>query len=236
MSNPALNESTWARINYFLPQSTMTIQGTINKTGFLVVMLVIGAYLGKDINPLPVVWWILIMNLIIFLLIMFQPHRAAYLSQPYAILEGMLLGIISTAASKEYPGIAANALIGTVACLLLMIALFRMHVIYVTDRLRALLVSATGAIALTYLVDLGLQMYGMQIPFIHEASPMGILFSIGVIMVASFRLIRDFTMIEKAYNFRSPRFMEWYCAFALILSLVWLYLEVLSLMGKLKKR
>ncbi len=236
MSSPALNEKTWGKIRDVTTEGTMTIEGTINKSGLLILMTIAGAYLGWNMNSPVMMIASLIATLILSIVIIFKPPTAAYLSQPYAIIEGLLLGSISSVYAVRYPGIVSNALIGTICCFVLMLALYRFRIIRVTEKFRTVIIVATGAIALTYVVSMIMGMFGSSIPMIHDSTPMGIAFSVLVVGVASFNLMLDFDMIEQANARQSPKFMEWYCGFALLLTLVWLYLEMLRLMSKLNRK
>ena len=236
MSSPALNEKTWGRIRDVTDEGTMTIQGTINKSGLLILMTIAGACLGWNMNSPVIMIAAFITTLILSIIVIFKPKTATFLSQPYAILEGLLLGSISAVYAFQYPGIVTNTLIGTLSCFVLMLALYRFRIIRVTEQFRTVIIVATGAIALTYIVNLVMGFFGTSIPMIHDASPMGIAFSVLVVGVASFNLMLDFDMIEQANARQAPKFMEWYCGFALLLTLVWLYLEMLRLMSKLNRK
>jgi uncharacterized YccA/Bax inhibitor family protein len=236
MSSPALNEKTWGKIRDVTTEGTMTIQGTINKSGILILLTMGGAYLGWNMQSGVLLIGSLIINLILALVMIFKPHTASYLSQPYAIMEGLLLGSISAVYSFRYPGIVTNTLIGTLSCFVVMLALYRFRIIRVTEQFRTVIVAATGAIVLTYIVSMVMGFFGSSIPMIHEATPMGIAFSVLVVGVAAFNLMLDFDMIEQANARQAPKYMEWYCGFALLLTLVWLYLEMLRLMSKLSKK
>lgn len=236
MSSPALNEKTWGRIRDYATEDTMTIEGTINKSGILILLTVMGAYFGWGLNSPMLMVGALVLTLILSLVIIFKPPTAAYLSQAYAVIEGFLLGSISAVYAFRYPGIVTNTLFATLACFILMLVLYRTRIIRVTEQFRTILLVATGAIAITYLVNIVMGFFGSSMPMIHEATPMGILFSVVVTGVAAFNLLLDFDMIEQAHARKAPRFMEWYCGFALLLTLVWLYLEMLRLMSKLNKK
>ena len=136
----------------------------------------------------------------------------------------------------RYPGIATNAMILTLSCLVLMLGLYKFKIITVTEKLRSVIMAATLAIGVTYLISMVMGFFGSQIPMIHESSPIGIGFSVIVVGVAAFNLLLDFDMIERAQMQGSPKYMEWYGAFALLVTLVWLYLEMLRLLGKIQKK
>jgi uncharacterized YccA/Bax inhibitor family protein len=236
MSSPALNEKTWGKIRDYATEDVMTIEGTINKSGLLILLTVMGAYFGWNTGSMGLLLGSFFTTFILSLVMIFKPHTSAYLSQPYAIMEGFLLGSISSVYAFKYPGIVTNALFGTVGCFTLMLVLYRTGVIRVTEKFRMVMIAATGAIALTYLINIVMGFFGNSIPMIHEATPIGIAFSVIVVGVAAFNLMLDFDMIEQAHARKAPKFMEWYCGFALLLTLVWLYIEMLRLMSKLNKK
>lgn len=236
MSSPALNEKTWGRVKDYATQDVMTIEGTINKSGILILLTVAGAYFGWNAGSFPLLLGSVLATLILSLVIIFKPHTASYLSQAYALLEGFLLGSISSVYAFKYPGIVTNALFGTMGCFALMLVLYRTGIIRVNEKFRMVIVAATGAIALTYIINLVMGFFGSSIPMIHESTPIGIGFSVVVVGVAAFNLMLDFDMIEQAHARKAPKFMEWYCGFALLLTLVWLYIEMLRLMSKLNKK
>ncbi len=236
MANPALNDKVWNRIGAITDESKMTIEGTINKSGLLILLTIAGASVGWNLQSGLLLIAGVIATLILSLVMIFKPHTATYLSQAYAITEGLLLGSISSMYALKYPGIVSNALIGTVSCFVVMLALYKYKIIRVTEKFRTVLIAATGAIALTYLISMIMGMFGSEIPMIHEASPLGIAFSVIVVGVAAFNLMLDFDMIENSFNQSAPKYMEWYCSFALLLTLVWLYLEILRLLSKLNRK
>jgi uncharacterized YccA/Bax inhibitor family protein len=236
MANPAFSDKALNRIATIEDTSTMTIHGTINKTGILLLILVAGASMGWETNSPLLVGISFVASLVFSLLIIFGPQRAAYLSQAYAFSEGILLGSISAMYAQAYPGIVSNALILTITCLMIMLGLYRFKIIVVTEKLRAIVLAATMAIGFTYLVSLVLGFFGTDIPMIHQSSPLGIAFSVAVVGIAAFNLLLDFDLIENLQRRGSGKFMEWYGGFALIVTLVWLYLEILRLLSKLNRK
>lgn len=236
MSSPALNDKIWNRLKDVTSEGTMTIEGTINKSGILILLTIVSAVGGWNLHSGFLLMASLVFNLVLSLVIIFKPNTATYLSQPYAVLEGLLLGSISSVYAVLYPGMVTNTLFATLSCFVLMLALYRFRIIRVTEQFRTVIVVATGAIALTYVVNLVMSFFGTSLPMIHQASGYGIIFSVFVVGVASFNLMLDFDMIEQAHARQAPKFMEWYCGFALLLTLVWLYLEILRLMSKLGKK
>ena len=179
----------------------MTIDGTINKTGILLLCAIVGAVVGWGSSSSLVLIGSMIATLILSLLIVFGPQRAAYLSQPYAFLEGVLLGAISSMYAALYAGIVSKALFLTLGCLAVMLALYRFRIIRVTEQVRSMILAATMAIALTYLVTMILSLFHVDVPMLHEGSLMGIGFSVVVVAVAAFNLLLDFDLIEGNANF-----------------------------------
>lgn len=236
MANPALNEKLLNKLASTTSDRSMTIEGTINKTGILLLCAIAGAVVGWGSSSIVVLLGSMITTLILSFLIIFGPQRAAYLSQPYAFLEGILLGSVSSMYAALYAGIVSKALFLTLGCLACMLALYRFRIIRVTEQLRSMIVAATMAIALTYLVTMVLSFFNVAVPMLHEGSPMGIAFSVVVVGVAAFNLLLDFDLIEQAQQQGAPKYMEWYGGFALLVTLVWLYLEILRLMSKLQKK
>ncbi len=236
MANPVFNDKILSRISVDGDTAKMTIEGTINKTGFLFLFLVAGAVLGWNSTSPALLVCDLIFCLVTSFLIAFKPVRASYLSQPYALGEGVLLGMISSMYAVQYPGIVSNALILTFSCLGIMLVLYRFRIVRVTEKLRSVVMVATMAIGVTYMISMIMGIWGSQIPMIHQSSAMGIGFSVVVVGVAAFNLLLDFDMIEQASLRGAPRFMEWYGGFALVVTLVWLYLEILRLLSKLNKK
>jgi len=236
MSSPALNEKIWNKITDVTTSDTMTIEGTVNKSGILILLTMAGAFAGWNSQSSGVLILSLIVSFVLSLVIIFKPHTATYLSQPYALIEGLLLGSISSVYAARYPGIVSNTLFATVGCFVLMLFLYRTKIIRVTEQFRTVMIVATGAIVLTYVVNMVMGFFGSNLPMIHEASPVGIAFSVIVTGVAAFNLMLDFDMIEQAHARQAPKYMEWYCGFALLVTLVWLYMEMLRLMSKLSKK
>jgi uncharacterized YccA/Bax inhibitor family protein len=236
MANPAFSEKALNRISTLSDTSKMTIHGTINKTGFLLLFVIAGATLGWDSQSSLLLISSFIANLVLAMLIIFGPQRAPYLSQTYALSEGILLGSISSMYANLYPGIVSNALLLTISCLGVMLMLYRFKVIQVTDKLRSIIMTATIAIAVTYFISMIMGFFGSSIPMIHQSTPIGIAFSVIVVGVAAFNLLLDFDMIERANAQGAPKFMEWYGGFALLVTLVWLYLEILRLLSKLNRK
>jgi uncharacterized YccA/Bax inhibitor family protein len=159
---------------------------------------------------------------------------SAFLAPVYAILEGMFLGAISALFEAMYPGIVMNAVLGTFGTFLFMLFAYRTGIIKVTDKLRSIIMSATFGIAIMYGLSWILSIFGIGMPFFHGNGLISIGISIFIIVVAAFNLLLDFDMIERASAMQAPKYMEWFGAFGLLVTLVWLYIEFLRLLSKLR--
>jgi uncharacterized YccA/Bax inhibitor family protein len=223
---------------------TMTVSGTISATAVLLMLLLAAAWVGwAQVDPSPegvrVPGWILpalLVGLGIAVLTVFKPKLARFTSPVYALVEGLLLGAISHVFHIQYEGIVVQAVGLTLGVFGLLLFLYATRVIKVTDKLRTGIIVATGSVFLVYMVSLVLRLFGANVPFIHDGGPIGILFSLAVVAIASLNLLLDFDFIEKGAAQGAPKYMEWYGAFGLMVTLVWLYLELLRLLSKLRSR
>jgi uncharacterized YccA/Bax inhibitor family protein len=245
MSNPVFNQKTVAKVRDareihnmrdVTDTATMTISGTMNRAGLLILLAVFGASIGWGQQSFGLMIGMIVLTLVLCFVMVFKPHTSPVVSPVYAVAEGVLLGSISSVYSVMYPGIVTNALILTMSVLIIMLGLYRFRIIKVTDQLRSVIIGATMAIAVTYLVNMVMSFFGTEIPMIHSTGWVGIGFSVVVVGVAAFNLLLDFDMIERAANQGAPKYMEWYGGFALLVTLVWLYLEILRLLGKVNRK
>ena len=236
-SNPLLKrESAFSR--GWEGTEPMTLQGVINKTGIL-LLLCLGSAAFAWTQPVltgPLFILGLIGGFIACLVGTFRPTASPIAAPVYAILEGFVLGAISRVVEMRFPGIVVNAMLLTFAVLGFMLMLYTTRTIRVTDRFVKGVFAATGAVCLVYFVDLVLNMFGMGVPYIHQSGAIGIGISLVIVGIAAFNLLVDFAVIENGVSNGSPRFMEWYCGMALLVTLVWLYLEILRLLSKLRGR
>lgn len=243
--NPALSEKALQTSLDATGQGVMTDRGTLNKFFFLSLMVMASASFtwsavaqGKDVMP----WMIggAIGGLIIAFVIIFKKEWAGYLTPAYGLLEGVFLGgisaLVNAAFAKSYPGIVTQAVVLTFGTVIAMFVLYRFRIIRATEKFKAVVVTATMGIAIFYGLAMILRMFHIDIPFLHEGSAMGIVFSLVVVAIAALNLILDFDMIEKGVAMGAPKYMEWYCAFGLLVTIVWLYLEILKLLMKLADR
>jgi uncharacterized YccA/Bax inhibitor family protein len=239
-SNPSLNSKTFERA---APGAgVMTIEGTVNKVGILLLLMLVpaGYMFSKVLNnwdPSAAMGTAMIGAIgafILALVTIFKKTWAPVTAPMYAVLEGLFLGGISGVFESAYPGIAMQAIaltMGTMFCLLLA---YRSGLIRATENFKLGVVAATGAIAMLYLVNIVMGFFGTRMPFIHESGTFGIVFSLIVVAIAALNLVLDFDFIENGAEMGAPKYMEWYAAFGLMLTLVWLYLEILRLLSKLR--
>jgi uncharacterized YccA/Bax inhibitor family protein len=230
--NPALSDTTFRGLPR-VGDETMTIQGTVNKTGIALLVVVAGAAITWNTGS-PILMLVgVIGGLILGLVTAFKKTVAPYTTLPYAFLEGLFLGGISRIYEQQYEGIVPMAVGLTLGVLAALLFAYKSRLIRVTENFRLGVMAATGGIAIFYLISFGLSFFGIRIPYIHESGPIGILFSLAVVGIASMNLVLDFDFIERGSTMGAPRFMEWYGAFGLLVTLIWLYLEILRLLSKI---
>ncbi|AXK73633.1 hypothetical protein DWG18_08715 [Lysobacter sp. TY2-98] len=247
--NPALKPSTFLDLGTGAlvgsPDRTMTLNGTVHRTAILLILLA-GAAIWpwtrffanpETMNPLPFLVAGGLGGFIVAMVTIFKKSWAPYTAPVYAVLEGLFIGTISAVFEARYPGIVIQAVgltFGTLAALLMA---YRSGLIRATENFKLGIVAATGAIALLYLVNIVARLLGFSgLGFIHESGTIGILFSLFVVGIAALNLVLDFDFIEQGVEQRAPKYMEWYGAFGLLVTLVWLYLEMLRLLSKLSRR
>jgi uncharacterized YccA/Bax inhibitor family protein len=244
--NPGLNNRTFAS----LPRAggadqAMTLQGTINKSFLLLVVLLAAALLpwsqflasGNPTAVLPEILVGAVVGVALAIAISFKATLAPYLSLPYAACEGLAIGGLSAILEKRYPGIAIQAVGLTFGVLAAMLLAYTLGIIHVTQRFRAIVFGATGAIALLYLVSFVMRVFfHVGVPFLNDSSALSIGVSLVIIAVAALNLALDFDLIQSGVAQGAPRYMEWYAAFGLLVTLVWLYLEILRFLGKVRQR
>jgi len=243
MSNPGFkmfdpNNQTQERI---LQGEPMTVNGTIQITAFMGLILIACAGLVwskvfagyTDIANMLTMGG-LIVGFILAMIISFA--RTKFLIPVYAAAEGLFLGGISAYFESMFPGIVLQAVAGTFAAFFSMLILYRMNIIRCTDKFRSVIFISTASIAVIYLVDFIGHFFGMAVPLINTSTTFGIVFSLVVIAIAALNLIIDFDFIEKGQQMMLPKDYEWFGAFGLMVTLVWLYLEILKLLAKLNSR
>jgi len=236
--NPALRATTFDGLP--VSDNPMTLSGTINKTAMLLALVLAGAGWAWNVyftsqrieDVLPLVWFGSLAGFAVAIITIFNKQIAAYTAPGYAFLEGLALGGLSALYEARQPGIAIQAVGLTFGVFVVMLGVYRFKLIKVTEHFIAGVTAATGGIAILYLVDLVLMYFGHPVAMIHEGGVWGITFSLFVIAIAALNLVMDFDFIAKGVAQRSPKYMEWYSAFGLVVTLVWLYLEILRLLGR----
>ena len=216
----------------------MTLDGVVNKTGILILLCML-SFCVAWYQPVPAGLLILvgaIGGFVVGIVTCFVPRIAPFTSPVYAMLEGLCLGGFSAMMERAFPYIAAQAAGLTFGTLAIMLILYKTRVIRVTEGLKTGIIAATGAICLLYLVGFVLNCFGKQIPYIHSTGWIGIGFSLFVVGLAAFNLLLDFDFIEQGVYHGAPKYLEWYAGFSLLVTLVWLYLELLRLLAKLRGR
>ena len=240
MANPILNEN-YAAQERVLQGEPMTVNGTIQITAFLGLLLVASAAFCwsrftleyTDMGMMLTAGGAIV-GFILALVIAFT--RVKYLIPVYAACEGLFLGGISASFEASYPGIVSQAVAGTFAALFSMLILYRAKLIQCTDKFRSVIFIATCSIAVLYLINFIGHFFHYAVPVINSSSNFGIAFSIIVVIIAALNLIIDFDFIERGARNMLPKDMEWYGAFGLMVTIVWLYLEILRLLAKLQDR
>ncbi len=243
-ANPALNSKTFRDLQAYSGGETMTIQGTVNKTALMTLLLVLSAMWTWNkfftaLDPAVVTPWIFggaIGGFIVAIITVFKKQWSPVTAPIYAVLEGLFLGGLSSIFEMQYPGIVIQAVSLTFGTLFALLFAYKSGMIKVTDNFRLGVVAATGGIGIVYLMSWILGMFGVNIPFIHGSGIMGIGFSIFVVIIAAMNLVLDFDFIESGAQRGVPKFMEWYSAFGLMVTLIWLYIEILRLLSKLRDR
>ena len=228
-------------------QGTMSVRGTLNKFGFLLLMVIAGAvynwHLFQEgqqgmVSTLMMVG--IFGGLIAAIAIIFKPNWAGYLAPLYGLLEGLFIGgisaILNAAFAEKYPGLIMQAVGLTFGVAISMFLLYNFRIIKATEKFRSVIITATVGIGIFYLLTMVLGFFGVNVGFMHDSSMLSIGISVFIVGIAALNLILDFDMIEKGAERGAPRFMEWFGAFGLMVTLVWLYLEILRLLSKLSSR
>jgi uncharacterized YccA/Bax inhibitor family protein len=261
-SNPALNEKAFQRVaetdagwaagtdtvpGYAPPivaDDAMTVNGTVWATAALLVLVVAAGVFGwtsVDVTAesVSLPGWVIPVALAAFgvaILTVFKPGLARFTAPVYALLEGAFLGAISGLYNTAYDGIVVQAVGLTIGVFAVMLFLYGTRIVKVTEKLRMGIIAATGAVMLIYVVNLILSLFDAEVPFLHDTGPLGIGISLVIVGIAAFNLLLDFDFIERGVAAGAPRKMEWYAAFGLLVTIVWLYLELLRLLAKLQGR
>ena len=225
-------------------EQRMTLSGTVNKTGLLLILCLASAWIvwnrffetGNPGSIMGLLWIGLIGGLVMALATMFKRTWAGITAPPYALLQGLVLGGISAIFEAQYPGIVIQAVGLTFGTLGVLLFAYKSGLIKPTENFRLMIVAATGGIAILYLISFIMGFFGSSVGFIHSNGLFGIGFSLFVVAIAALNLVLDFDFIEAAADAGAPKYMEWFGAFSLMVTLIWLYLEILRLLAKLRSR
>lgn len=244
-SNPALSSKAFQSYAGYADATTMTVEGTATKTGILLLLVVLSAaFTWTQVSqagiPAAMPWTMggAIVGLLFGLATVFKPNWAPVTAPLYALAEGLFLGGISAMVQSRFPetDIVFQSVCLTFGTLFSLLVAYRSGWIRVTEKFRAGIFAATSAIFLVYLVSFVMSFFGTGIPYIHESGLIGIGFSVVVVVIAALNLVLDFDFIERGAAHGAPKSMEWYGAFGLLVTLVWLYIEILRLLSKLYSR
>jgi len=241
-SNAALNDKTFEG-QQADAGAVMTLQGTVNKTGVLLICVFVASAwtwgLARSESPEAVLPWIVggaIGGFIVAMLTIYMKEKAPFTAPVYAVLEGLVIGGISSLLDLRFPGIAIHAVGLTFGTLGVLLLAYTNGMVRATEKFKVGVVAATGGIALVYIVDLGLRLFGMQVPLINDAGPWGIAVSLFIVSIAALNLILDFDFVETGVQEHAAKYMEWYGAFGIMVTLIWLYMEILRLLAKIRRR
>lgn len=243
--NPAFNEKTIQNLSIETGQEVMTVNGAIQKFGLMLVM-VLGAasftwaayYQGAHVMP----WAIgaAIGGFVVAMVIIFKKTWAPYLSLGYALLQGLFLGAVSAVFDdifrESYPGIVMQAVMLTFGVAIGMFVLYYFRILQATATFKKVVIGATFGIALFYFVAMIMRLFGTEMPLLHDNGWEGIGLSLFIVVIAALNLILNFDLIEQGSTQGAPKYFEWYCAFGLMVTLIWLYMEMLRLLSKLASR
>jgi len=238
MANPVMKPESFSTLEN--PWSElMTLQWTINKSIILVVLTVLSALATWQyaalflpfLIPLIIVW------ALVALVIFFKDTTAPYVAPVYAVIEWIIIGTLSAFFELQYPGIVMQAVGLTFAVSGLMLFMYKTQIIKVTEQFRSIIVTMTGAIMVVYLISIVWSLSGWyNVPYLHGNGPLGIGISVFITGIAAFNLLLDFDLMEKAVAAKAPKYYEWYAGFALLVTLIWLYIEILRLLSKIRSR
>ncbi|MCX7046973.1 MAG: Bax inhibitor-1/YccA family protein [Candidatus Sumerlaeota bacterium] len=243
MANPLLRAAVFTDAISDDAEARMTLPGTAHKALLLLALIILGVLFSwgtfRNTGMEAAMPWMiggLIGGLVFCLITVFKVSWSPFTAPAYSICEGLFLGVISAMYAQAYHGIVIQAVGLTLCVFLLMLTLYSLRIIRATPGFVMAVVAATGAIALFYVVTIVLGLFGIAIPFIYSGGWIGIGFSLLVVGIAALNLILDFAIIEEGVRKGAPKYMEWYGAFALMVTLIWLYLEILRLLSKLNRR
>ncbi len=236
--NPALNAEVFTNVHR-TSGSHMTLEGAVNKSFILLALLVATSVFTWNVGyPYSAFLLIggIIGGLVVAIITIFKKEWSPVTAPLYALFEGVVIGGISSLMELAFPGIVFQAVLLTMGTFFCLLMAYKSGYIKATENFRLGLFAATGAVMLIYLASFVLGFFGINIPYIHESGLIGIGFSLVVVVIAALNLVLDFDFIEQGAKNKLPSYMEWYAAFGLLVTLVWLYLEILRLLAKIRSR
>ncbi|MBV6429434.1 MAG: hypothetical protein KIPDCIKN_03992 [Haliscomenobacter sp.] len=213
----------------------MTVRGAITKSFILAAILLFTAAIGFSMPSPLMVWGGAIGGFVLVMVMSFRPQLSPTLAPVYAALEGLFLGAVSFVYAAQFAGIVFQAFSLTIAALFAMLFIYQSGIIKVTGRFRTMLVMATGAIALVYILSLVLNLFGITMPYLHQGGPIGLGISAVILAIACLNLLLDFDNFKMGEQYGAPAYMEWFSAMGLMVTLVWIYLEILRLLSRLRE-
>lgn len=244
-ANPALSGETFAKESAKQAESAtsgevMTVDGTVWRTLFLFIILLFPAFytwslVGTGVSLAPYLWGGGIGGLIVAVVTIFKKSWSPYTAPLYTFLEGLVLGALSGMFESQFQGITLQAVGLTFGTLFLMLTTYLFGWIKVTEKFRSGVMIATGSVALVYGISIIVNLFGGSIPYIHGSGIIGIGFSVVVVGIAAMNLLLDFDFIEEGAKQQAPKYMEWFAAFGLMVTLIWLYIEILRLLSKIRR-
>lgn len=244
-SNPVLSTNAFSGYRYGEERQTMTMQGVVIKTSILLLLVLFSAawvwtkFYQSGGNSAVVTPWMIggaIGGFVLALVTTFKPAWAMVTSPFYALLQGLFIGGLSATFESAYPGIVVQATTLTFGTFIAMLLAYQSGFIRATENFKLGVIAATGGIALVYIVSMVLSFFSINVPFINGGGWFGIGFSLFVVVIAALNFVLDFDFIEKAAKKGAPKYMEWYAGFALMVTLIWLYVEFLRLLSKLREQ
>ncbi|MBI3006589.1 MAG: Bax inhibitor-1/YccA family protein [Ignavibacteriales bacterium] len=243
-ANPALSAKTFQNLPAVAsPDEAMTLQGTVNKSGLLLLLVVASAaytwnlfFASGDASAVtPYILGGALGGFVVALITVFKKTWSPVTAPLYAVLEGLFLGGISALMEMEFSGIVIQAVAMTFGVFMCLLLAYRSGLIKATENFKLGVTAATGGIAVIYIITMLLGFWGIQMPYIHESGIVGIGFSVFVVILAALNLVLDFDFIENGAEQGAPKYMEWYASFGLLVTLIWLYLEILRLLAKTRR-
>ncbi len=245
-NNPVMNEKAFRQssqtvldsdmVSSWSQSNPMTAAGAVNKSFILMGLMLLTAGLSYVFPSALFLWGGAIGGLVIVLIATFKRELSPTLAPLYALIEGLFVGTVTAIYGSLFDGIVFNAITLTIGLLFMMLFIYKMGWVQVNQKFRTGVIMATGAVAMVYLLNLVLYAFGMQVPYLHQGGLIGIGISVVIIVIACLNLLLDFDNFEKGEQFGAPKYMEWFCAMGLLITLVWLYIEILRLLSILSSR